>query len=670
MTNDAFCTVSKSPILAALVRRSLRVRGCFGSETQGVARKLTLPCIPGRPFRTLSLSLHADFSSSERRASVFASLRRDKERGKTFNFINAINAINAFSAIYALYALYAINASAMKGPVLIAGTKNMKNKNKLDKSNKLNQLNGLSHLRSEASARREGGSVEAAGASGAEAAGGSAYGGVGVSGVAAVQGRPGPVITLQTLLLPYQKRWVNDKSRFKIGVWSRQTGKSLCTAAEAVTDCILDPGTTWICISAGERQALEWLEKAKDWVWAMNAVVDAECVSRDTPEALLRQAEIRFPNGSRIQAIPANPSTARGYSANIVLDEFAYHENADAVWSAMFPSQGNPLANTFRARVQALLKGEDYTKIQREMKVRVVSTFAGRDNKFYSLWERRAETGYSGHFVDIHQAFREGLGVKIEQLRAGLDDAEIWAQEYECVPADVSSVLLPYELLASCESTEATTIVGSDFFSGSKPYVMGIDFGRSKNLTVAWTDELMGDVSHCREVIEMRDMPTPDQLAALRPRISRARRVCFDYTGGGIGLGDLMVKEFGEYDPQKHRFGKIELCKFTNALKVEVFSKLRMAFEQRKCRIPINRVIREDLHSMQRVTTMSGMVTYRAPHTDDGHADRCTAKALAQRAAGFQSGPVAYARVQTRINSSPHTIFGVGKMSSSKGWPM
>lgn len=77
MTNDAFCTVSKSPILAALVRRSLRVRGCFGSETQGVARKLTLPCILGRPFRTLSLSPHADFSSSERRASAFASLRRD-----------------------------------------------------------------------------------------------------------------------------------------------------------------------------------------------------------------------------------------------------------------------------------------------------------------------------------------------------------------------------------------------------------------------------------------------------------------------------------------------------------------------------------------------------------------------------------------------------------------
>src|SRR5579862_9074154 len=288
----------------------------------------------------------------------------------------------------------------------------------------------------------------------------------------------------KVLLLPYQRRWVEDQSRFKIGVWSRQTGKSFSTAAEAVFDCIADPCTTWVCLSAGERQALEWLDKAKKWTWAMQAIVSAENETRDSAEALLRQAEIRFANGSRILAIPANPSTARGYSANIVLDEFAYHENPNAVWSAMFPSQTNPLAGTFEARVRALMKGEDYTGITREMKVRVVSTFAGRDNRFYSLWERRAEAGYSGHLVDIHQAVNDGLGLDIDELKRGLDDVEIWEQEYECMPADVSAVLLPYELLASCESTEATTMVGSDFFNGTKPYVIGIDFARSRDLSV------------------------------------------------------------------------------------------------------------------------------------------------------------------------------------------
>lgn len=136
----------------------------------------------------------------------------------------------------------------------------------------------------------------------------------------------------------------------------------------------------------------------------------------------------------------------------------------------------------------------------------------------------------------------------------------------------------------------------------------------------------------------MRAMSTPDQVNLLRPRIQCASRVCLDYTGPGVGMGDYLVKEFGEYNPEKDLFGKIELCTFTNSLKVDIFSKLKMAFERQRVRIPISRVVREDLHSIQRVVGNSGNVTYRAPHTDDGHADRCTAKALAQRASGSVGG--------------------------------
>jgi phage FluMu gp28-like protein len=70
-----------------------------------------------------------------------------------------------------------------------------------------------------------------------------------------------------------------------------------------------------------------------------------------------------------------------------------------------------------------------------------------------------------------------------------------------------------------------------------------------------------------------------------------------------------------------------------------------MAFEQKRTRIPISRTVREDLHSMQRVTSNSGTVTYRAPHNDDGHADRCTAKALSQRAASYSNGPFKWERI-------------------------
>jgi phage FluMu gp28-like protein len=442
-------------------------------------------------------------------------------------------------------------------------------------------------------------------------------------------------LTPKDLLYPLQRKFIDDVAQYKIGVTTRQWGKSTVTSGEAVHNCLVDPGTKWVCMSAGERQSVEWLNKAKEWQAAYQLVIKDFTEDRGgLAEGLLRSAEIQFTNGSRIIAIPANPSTARGYSANVILDEFAYHEDPDAIWSAMFPSTTNRLAGTFLDRWRAMLKGED-TNIRRDLKLRVVSTFNGRNNKFFQLWERARENGYSPHKITIHDAISDGMPLDAEKLRLALDDADAWAQEYECEPMDTSSVLLPYELIAKCESSEATTMVSPEFWFGAPSGLfMGIDFARKRDLSVAWTDQLLGDVLHAREVLEMRAMSTPDQIDLLRPRIQKCQRVCLDYTGPGVGMGDYLVKEFKQWNPEKHEYGKIELVTFTNANKVEMFTKLRMSFEQARCRVPINRIIREDLHSMQRVVSPQGNITYRAPHTDDGHADRCTAKALAERARG------------------------------------
>jgi phage FluMu gp28-like protein len=441
-------------------------------------------------------------------------------------------------------------------------------------------------------------------------------------------------ISPKDLLFPLQRKYVDDHSQYKIAVTTRQWGKSTCTAGETVHDSLIDPGTKWVTMSAGERQSLEWLSKAKEWQAAYNMVIKDVAEDRGgLAEGLLRSTDILFENGSRIIAIPANPLTARGYSANVNLDEFAYHEDPNAIWAAMFPATTNKLAGTFLDRFRALIKGES-TDIQRTLKVRVVSTFNGRNNKFFELWEKAKQNGYSAHKITIHDAIKDGMPLDAEKLRLALDDADIWAQEYECEPIDGSTVLLTYELIGLCESDEATSIVSPDFWmvAPTHPLVMGLDFARKKHLSVAWTDALVGDVAQAREVLEMQNMSTPDQIELLRPRIKRVQRVCLDYTGPGIGMGDYLVKEFGEYNPAKHTYGKIELVTFGNTNKKEMFSKLRMAFEQRKVRVPISRVIREDLHSVHRVVSAQGNVTYRAPQTEDGHADRCTAKALAEKA--------------------------------------
>jgi phage FluMu gp28-like protein len=449
-----------------------------------------------------------------------------------------------------------------------------------------------------------------------------------------------PVHSPKDLLYPLQRKFVDDRSQYKIAVTTRQWGKSTCTSGEAVHDALTDPGTKWVCMSAGERQSVEWLSKAKEWLAAYKMGIEDIAEDRGgLAEGLLRSSEIVLANGSRIIAIPANPSTARGYSANIILDEFAYQEDPDAIWGAMFPSTTNKLAGTFLDRWRALVAGES-TDIRRHLKLRVVSTFNGRGNKFFNMVDKASENGYTVHKVTIHDAIADGMPLDAVKLKAALDDADIWAQEYECEPMDSSAVLLPYDLLATCEAPEATSEIEPNFWVESqyRSLYMGVDFARKRHLSVGWTVEKIGDLRATREVLEMRDMSTPDQARLLSPRIAACRKVSVDYTGPGIGLGDMLVEEFGEWDPANHSYGKIELVNFSANRKVMLFAALRPAFERKTILIPIKREIREDLHGIHRVVSGNGAITYRAAQTDDGHSDRGTALALALSASDSASG--------------------------------
>jgi phage FluMu gp28-like protein len=434
---------------------------------------------------------------------------------------------------------------------------------------------------------------------------------------------------------------------------SRQVGKDFASGYEGIRDINRAERAgekhDWLIAAPSERQSLESLQKWKDWALAFKASLAGYQEERESgAQSLLKSATITFPGGSRVIAVPGKPETVRGYSANVLLTEFAFFENPDATWRAILPSITNPLRGGLK-------------------KVRLITTPNGIGNKAHDIWVKNFQqpnATWSCHFVPIQVAIADGLPVDIDELRGAIDDPEGWAQEFECQFLDVQSTLLPYELIATCESTEAREVCPPEFWqtAPSAPLVMGIDFGRSRDLTVAWTLAKLGDVQQTMEVLALAKMPTPDQVDILRPRIRRVGRVCLDYTGPGVGLGDYLAKEFGKYEPEKNSFGKIELCTFSNTLKVEVFSKLRMAFEKRSVRVPVSRVIREDLHSMNRCTTATGMITYKAPHTSDGHADRCTALALAIRGAGYATGPLQYARILTDRQSAGN--LGMGKVQS------
>jgi Mu-like prophage FluMu protein gp28 len=420
------------------------------------------------------------------------------------------------------------------------------------------------------------------------------------------------------LLLPHQRKIYDDLARFVAVRAGRQTGKSFMGAARCVREASVTPKSDVLVVSPSERQSMEAVLKCRDWAEAFDFAIADQVDERDAPGALMKSTTIIFPNKSRIIAVPGKPDTVRGFCAHTWMDEFAFFEDPAATWKAVFPSISNPLKGLKKMLITSTPNGK-----------------SGRGSRFYSIMN--GAKGWSTHTVTVMDAAPH-LGLDVEELRRALDDDVAWAQEYMCEFLDSSNCLLPYDVIALAESTDASVFCDPAIFAPetTAELYLGIDFGRTNDPTVCWTFEKVGDVLWTREVLVIRDTPTPDQEAILAPRIRAARRVAFDYTGPGIGLGDYLVKGagIGEYKPSEHLFGKLELCTFTPALKRSIFPKLRQAFSAPvKVRVPVEVEVREDLHEMQQVVS-NGEYSYSAPRTKEGHSDRCTACALALRAYG------------------------------------
>ncbi len=404
-------------------------------------------------------------------------------------------------------------------------------------------------------------------------------------------------------LYDFQKRWIADKNRFKMGNMSRQIGKSFSVALEVVDDA-LDTGENWVLLSAGARQSKELMLKVKQhceaYSLAASSIESEDYTVDDTKYTLLT---ITLPNGARIMGLPANPDTARGFTANVVLDEFAFHKDSHAIWKALFPT------------------------IARGFKIRIVSTPQGKGNKFYSLFT--SDNKWSKHLVDIYQAVKDGVPHNIDELKEGIDDDEAWQQEFLCKFIDEASTLLSYELIASCTSDIITPEITYEDFNLSTfeldtkgSLYTGVDIGRKRDLTVFWTNELLGDVFWNRSTIILPKVKFRHQESLLAGLIRKLNitRTCIDSTGIGNQLAENTVDKLGNH--------RVEAVGFTNPVKNDLATRALRIFQDQRIRIPVSRVLRDDLHSIKKTTTAAGNIRFDAERTKDGHADRFWAMAL------------------------------------------
>lgn len=423
--------------------------------------------------------------------------------------------------------------------------------------------------------------------------------------------------------LPYQKRWIEDSSRIKIMEKSRQIGISWASAYGAVRQALQHPRTNLWISSRDEIQAKLFLNDCKTFA----NLLDTAYTELNTKIFPKKQAvstyALRFSNRSFVHSMSSNPDAQAGKRGTRILDEFALHPNPEQLYTIAYPGI------TWGGQLE------------------IVSTHRGSNNFFNQLIQEARHNGnpknISLHRVTLVDALEQGFLKRLKQklppddvrqtmdedayinfIRSSCASEEVFLQEYMCLPGDENQTFLRYESIRNClyECKEAwQKTPKSEAF-------LGVDIAREHDLSVFWLLEKVEDVFYTRRFICLQKSCFDEQEAVLNEFVSASHcplHVCIDQTGIG--------RQFVERAQGK--FGKdcIRGVTFTPHLKENLAYTLKNAFDRQKIRIPNDPALVTDLRSIRLVIGSGTHTRFEAKHTDNGHADRFWAIALALYAA-------------------------------------
>ncbi len=408
-------------------------------------------------------------------------------------------------------------------------------------------------------------------------------------------------------LLAYQRADVESAARFSWCCWSRQIGKSFTKSLRRLLRGI-DRRRTQVLLSAGERQSRELMLKVQQHCRALN-IASSFRGDQFFAGTRFKQLMIVLPNGVRVIGLPANPQTARGFTGDVFLDEFAMHRDDREIWASIFPT---------------VLRGGG--------ELDIASTPKGRDNLFAQL---RTNDQFTRSVVTLDDAVAAGLDIDAGEIRQSMNDEELYRQEFCCEFLDESSAFLTYEQIAAAEDpTLAGTFDLEALGRCPGDLCCGVDIGRHRDLTVMWVVESMDGTLVTRGLRETQGEPFRQQYEALHALLSlrHVRRCCIDAGGIGMAMAESAVEAFGP--------SRVEPVTFTAAVKDQLASRLRLRIEDGTIRIPVDEAIRNDWHSVRRSVTSIGPARYEAGRSGAGHADRFWAACLAVRAAGASPGVI------------------------------
>jgi phage FluMu gp28-like protein len=460
--------------------------------------------------------------------------------------------------------------------------------------------------------------------------------------------------------MQYQIDWLNDTSRIKIWEKSRRIGATYCQSYEDVRDCAKNIVPAVWFSSADESAAKEYILYCAKWAKMF------DLGARDMGEVVIdkekdiKGLQIVFSNGNRITALTSNPRRFRSKGGKIVLDEFAHHEDQVQMWKAAKPSAtwGFP--------------------------IRIMSTHQGK-KQFYKFLEaaKKKKLTWSVHTTDIYMAVNDGLVDKILQKKTTEEerkdwlkqeeqdcfDPVTWQEEYCCNAQDESDSFIDYELIgrvsednvlwegcplempfngkAIKEAKHKSSIWVHELIDKFRHFLqgqniqgnlfLGFDIARRKDLSCIWVCEKIHNISITRAYIVLENCRFWVQEEILYSILSLPElyRACIDETGIGIQLAERAQEEFGT--------AKVEAVNFASGnIRTEMAFNTKREFEDRTALIPDLTEIKDDIHSIKKVTTSANNIRLLADSTEDvsGHADRFWGLSLCLHAGQTNLGPI------------------------------
>ncbi len=373
-------------------------------------------------------------------------------------------------------------------------------------------------------------------------------------------------------LLAYQKRVLHDRAKVLVVEKSRRIGITWSVGLLAVMTAAAAEGCDVWYVNTNKDDTQEFIRECAEHTRVLHGVALSveERVIVDEGEQLLTYT-IRFTSGFRVTALSSRPRRLRGKKGLIIIDEFAFNDDAD---------------ETLKAALPIIMWGG---------RVLIISTHNGVESRFNKLCEdtRAGRHSYSLHRITFDDAVRDGLYRRICDVSGQTWSAEGEAQwvaetradfgdyaseELDCVPSRSGGTYIPRVMIEPCMTAAAKVVrlrVPDDFVKwpehsrvahidefcttelkplldklpDDKPHFFGEDFGRLSDRTVIAPGYLGAQLKrHIPFAVELSNVPFESQkqiLFYIVDRLPRLMAGALDATGNGQYLAEVAAQRYG-----------------------------------------------------------------------------------------------------------------------------